>query len=109
MRKQTKSQQIQFFEYCLLPTYEAETTQIDLRAEIDSSLTTSENWQRLDSRYNISGQQIEQYEYKEAEYIASQIRSKTEKDPQPSEIINLDEEVLESTSDLQRVAAQLSE
>lgn len=71
----SKDQQEQFFRYCLLPQYNAEL-RIDFEAELDSSLTTGENWRLLDERYDITNSEDKKdYEELEWQYIADQLRS----------------------------------
>ena len=41
---QTKQQQLVFFRHCLLPQQGINPRDIDLRALVDSQLTTYENW-----------------------------------------------------------------
>lgn len=76
---QSKTQQIQFFNYCLLPMYEDDTSQIDLRAEIDSTLTTGENWNRLQEKYGLGDQRLDPEDYREMElrYLAKKVRDET--------------------------------
>lgn len=50
---QTKNQQIQFIEDCLLPRYGVDSCYVDLEALVDSSLTLRENWNAIKERYNL--------------------------------------------------------
>ena len=86
---QSKAQQIQFFEHCLLPRYEKNTSHIDLQAEIDSKLTTYENWSNLDQQYGISGPDSGLYE-KSLKHLAGHIRRSTDLDPELEELAELD-------------------
>ncbi|MDY6778754.1 MAG: hypothetical protein SVU32_08880 [Candidatus Nanohaloarchaea archaeon] len=70
--KQTKAQQVQFFRDCLLPNYEVPWDYIDLRADVDSTLTTMENWQQLQEQYSIETRSDEDLleEYEQYEEMA---------------------------------------
>ncbi len=96
MANQSKPQQIQFFEYCLLPEYETNTSQIDLRAEVDATLTTGENWQNLDRKYGISGLNHDPQDYQEMSlnHLAEQILDETGYKPEREEIRQLENEGL---------------
>ena len=96
---QSKEQQIQFFRYCLLPVYEADTSQIDLRAEIDSTLTTEENWALLNERYSIRNERNHRdYEEKAYRHLARKVRENTGLDVDYRELEEMDEDLLEQSS-----------
>ena len=89
---QSKKQQIQFFSYCLLPEYETDSSQIDLRAEIDSTLTTGENWALLNEKYGIvDNSDHRDYEEQAYRYFARKVREVTGLDVTPNEVKDLDE------------------
>ncbi|MFO7793491.1 MAG: hypothetical protein R6V35_00755 [Candidatus Nanohaloarchaea archaeon] len=96
MAKQSKAQQIQFFEYCLLPEYEADTSQIDLRAEVDATLTTGENWENLDKKYGISGLNHNRQDYQEMSWnhLANKVLDETGYKPETEELKELGNEGL---------------
>lgn len=96
---QSKKQQIQFFNYCLLPEYEADTSQIGLRAEIDATLTTEENWALLNEKYSIRDEQNQKdYEEQAYRYFARKIRDNTGLDVNHRELRQMDKEILEQSS-----------
>jgi len=96
MARQSKAQQVQFFDYCLLPNYNVEVDELDLWSEVDSSLTTGENWALLDQQYNISDQNCCRMDFEEMSYkhLARQIREETGLDPDYTDLKELDVEGL---------------
>ncbi len=96
---QTKKQQIQFFRCCLLPVYEADTSQIDLRAEIDSTLSTEENWSLLNERYSIRDERNHRdYEEKAYRHFARKVRENTGLELDYRELEEMDDDLLEQSS-----------
>lgn len=110
MARQSKAQQVQFLDYCLLPNYNVEVDELDLWSEVDSSLTTGENWARLDQQYNITNQNYCRADFEERSYkhLAQQIKEDTGLEPDYEELKRLDVEGLLDSQDQDNVVQQLS-